>query len=116
MKPVDSARAAAKPAMPNRLTAATKARDIWQNVQANGLAAVQAEMRPATAPARVATVGALATTEPEDLTPKGPAPEDQIKAARDSERGERAECHQHRATRQRPGQLIGPDGVAIPPG
>ena len=39
--------------------------------------------------AYVATVGALATTEPEDLTPKGPAPEDQIKAARDSERGER---------------------------
>lgn len=39
--------------------------------------------------AYVATVGALAATEAEDLTPKGPAPEDQIKAARDSERGER---------------------------
>ena len=39
--------------------------------------------------AYVATVGALATTEPEDLTPKGPAPEDQIKAARDSEGRER---------------------------
>lgn len=39
--------------------------------------------------AYVATVGSLATLEPEDLTPKGPAPEDQIKAARDSERGER---------------------------
>jgi hypothetical protein len=39
--------------------------------------------------AYVATVGALATTEPEDLTPKGPAPEDRIKAAQDSERGER---------------------------
>ncbi len=39
--------------------------------------------------AYVTTVGALAVTEPEDLTPKGPAPEDQIKAAKDSERGER---------------------------
>lgn len=39
--------------------------------------------------AYVATVGALSNTESEDLTPKGPAPEDQIKAARDSERGER---------------------------
>jgi hypothetical protein len=39
--------------------------------------------------AYVANVNALVTTEPEDLTPKGPAPEDQIKAARDSERGER---------------------------
>lgn len=39
--------------------------------------------------AYVATVGALATTEPEDLTPKGPAPEDQIKAARDAEGRER---------------------------
>lgn len=39
--------------------------------------------------AYVATVGALATTEPEDLTPKGPAPEDQIKAARESEGRER---------------------------
>lgn len=39
--------------------------------------------------AYVATVGALAVTEPEDLTPQGPKPEDQIKAARDSERGER---------------------------
>lgn len=39
--------------------------------------------------AYVSTVGALAATEPEDLTPQGPKPEDQIKAARDSERGER---------------------------
>lgn len=39
--------------------------------------------------AYISTVGALAVTEPEDLTPKGPAPEDRIKAAQDSERGER---------------------------
>jgi hypothetical protein len=39
--------------------------------------------------AYVSTVGALAATEPEDLTPKGPAPEDRIKEANDTARGER---------------------------
>jgi integrase len=46
---------------PNRATAATKARDIWQAVQVKGLAAVQAGLRPAAAPLRSATVGALIT-------------------------------------------------------
>lgn len=39
--------------------------------------------------AYVATVGALATTEPEDLTPKGPSPEDQIKVEREKANRER---------------------------
>ncbi len=39
--------------------------------------------------AYMSTVGALAVTEPEDLTPKGPALEDRIKEANDTARGER---------------------------
>lgn len=35
------------------------------------------------------TVGNLATTEPEDLTPKGPPPEDRIREANENARGER---------------------------
>ena len=39
--------------------------------------------------AYVSTVGALAVTEPEDLTPQGPKPEDRIRQADDNARGER---------------------------
>jgi integrase len=41
----------------NRNEAARKARDLWQGVQANGLPAVLAELKPDARPARVCTVG-----------------------------------------------------------